>query len=78
MMECRFQQFRAIEIRHLDEKHSHTENCYYGSPEVRLFAEKFFEKAIAEYQIGNIEAAILLLNRTGAALTFHGIWKTPF
>jgi hypothetical protein len=42
-------------------------NPPYGSPEVRLMAEKFLEKAIAQYHVGSIDAAILLLNRTGAA-----------
>ncbi|MBP5976442.1 hypothetical protein HW132_27875 [Brasilonema sp. CT11] len=42
-------------------------NPPYGSPEVRLLAQKFLEKAIFEYQSGNITAAILLLNRTGAS-----------
>lgn len=41
-------------------------NPPYGSPEVRLMAQQFFEKAIAEYQAENITSAILLLNRTEA------------
>jgi hypothetical protein len=41
-------------------------NPPYGSPEVRLMAQRFFEKAIACYKSGTIKAAILLLNRTEA------------
>lgn len=41
-------------------------NPPYGTPSTRLMAQKFLEKAIAEYRNGQIESAILLLNRTGA------------
>jgi hypothetical protein len=41
-------------------------NPPYGSPEVRLMAQRFLEKAIACYQDGDIEVAILLLNRSEA------------
>lgn len=42
-------------------------NPPYGSPETRLMAQQFLEKAIAAYQDGMVVAVILLLNRTGAA-----------
>lgn len=41
-------------------------NPPYGTPSTRLMAREFLEKAIAEYTDNRIEAAILLLNRTGA------------
>ncbi|MGI2909271.1 DNA N-6-adenine-methyltransferase [Tolypothrix sp. VBCCA 56010] len=41
-------------------------NPPYESSEVRLLGRKFLEKAIAEYQVGTITAAVILLNRTGA------------
>lgn len=42
-------------------------NPPYGSPEVRLMARSFLEKAIASDQKGELQAAVFLLNRTGAS-----------
>lgn len=41
-------------------------NPPYGSLETRLMSQKFLERAIEVYRAGEIEAAVLLLNRTGA------------
>ena len=41
-------------------------NPPYGSDSVRLLGRKFLERAIDAYESGEIEAAIVLLNRTGA------------